>query len=183
MELPEPIRDLNEIAVSHHRRIWQPFMEKYSCKKIAEVGVFRGENFMRMIAHSPEIAVAVDAWKDGGGTANDARLPQCCLDEQFECFRAMTTCFGFVNIKRGMTTEIAKEYEDGYFDMIYIDADHSYNGCLQDIQAWYGKVRKGGFVLGDDYDKRGVRASATDFAKQIGKELYPIKQHGWAILV
>lgn len=178
MDIPE-IKDLLELKISSHRRIWKPFMEKYNCQKIAEVGVFRGENFMRMIEHNPEVAVAVDSWANDGITANDAKLSQERLDEQFECFRAMTMNKPFVEIKRGLTAEIAKDYEDNYFDLIYIDADHGYEGCKRDLEAWYPKCQR--FFIGDDYNKSGVRKAVDEFASKIGKKVYKLTRNGWII--
>jgi len=149
-------------------------MEKYDCKRIAEVGVFRGENFALMIEHNPEVAVAVDAWSDK--VANDAKLSQERLDEQYECFRAMMMNKPFVQIKRGLTTEIAKEYEADYFDLVYIDADHSYEGCKKDLEAWYPKVKR--FFTGDDYNKPGVKKAVDE----LGLKVYELPRHGWAII-
>ena len=174
MELPEPIKDLVELKISRHRRIWKPFMEKYNCQKIAEIGVFRGENFMRMIEHDPEVAVAVDSWS--AKTSNDAKLSQDQLDEQFECFRAMTMNKPFVQINRGLTAEVAKAYPDEYFDLIYIDGDHSYEGCKKDIEAWLPKVKR--FLIGDDYNKPGVKQAVNE----IFKEAHELPRNGWAII-
>lgn len=168
------IKDLQELKIRGHRRVWKPFMEKYDCKRIAEVGVFRGENFMRMIEHEPELAVAADAWSQEA--ANDAKLSQERLDEQFECFRAMMMSKPFVEIKRGLTPEIAKEYPDNHFDLVYIDADHSYEGCLKDIKAWLPKVKR--FLVGDDYNKSGVKQAVQESFSDV----YELPRNGWAIL-
>ena len=36
-------------------------------------------------------------------------------------------------------------------DVIYIDASHEYEQVLQDIKAWFGTLRVGGVMIGDDY--------------------------------
>ena len=40
--------------------------------------------------------------------------------------------------------------EDGAFDMVYLDSDHSYNHVYREIQLWLPKVKKGGFLAGHD---------------------------------
>lgn len=168
------IKELRDLKITGHRRVWKPFMEKHNCRRIAEVGVFRGENFALMIEHNPEVAVAVDSWS--AETSNDAKLSQDRLDEQFECFRAMMMHKPFVQIKRGLTIEIAKEYPDDYFDLIYIDGDHSYDGCKKDIEAWWPKCNR--FFIGDDYNKPGVKKAVDEKFNNVNE----LTRHGWCVI-
>jgi len=41
---------------------------------------------------------------------------------------------------------------DESLDMIYIDADHSYQMCLNDLCASWPKVKEGGFICGHDFE-------------------------------
>jgi cephalosporin hydroxylase len=36
--------------------------------------------------------------------------------------------------------------------MIYIDADHSYEGCKRDLNISFKKVKSGGYIMGHDYE-------------------------------
>ena len=45
----------------------------------------------------------------------------------------------------------AKQFTDRSLDFVYIDADHSYESCLADINAWHPKIRVGGILSGHDY--------------------------------
>lgn len=40
---------------------------------------------------------------------------------------------------------------DGSIDAIFIDGDHSYEAVSKDLPFWWKKLRKGGWLLGDDY--------------------------------
>jgi hypothetical protein len=42
-------------------------------------------------------------------------------------------------------------FPDAYFDWVYVDGDHSYEGCSRDLELYAPKVRSGGFLLVDDY--------------------------------
>ena len=55
-----------------------------------------------------------------------------------------------VTLCQGASVERAKEFEDEYFDWIYIDADHTKEAVLDDITAWYPKLKKGGIISGHD---------------------------------
>lgn len=45
------------------------------------------------------------------------------------------------------------DYAGEQIDMLVIDADHSYEGCKGDYEAWYQYVKPGGFILFHDYDR------------------------------
>jgi predicted O-methyltransferase YrrM len=47
--------------------------------------------------------------------------------------------------------EAARHYEDLSLDMVFIDADHSYESVRNDIAAWLPKVRLGGILAGHDF--------------------------------
>lgn len=42
-------------------------------------------------------------------------------------------------------------FDDGTFDWIYIDADHSYTSVKKDIEAAAPKLKKGGYIIFNDY--------------------------------
>lgn len=43
----------------------------------------------------------------------------------------------------------AKLFSDGYFDLVYIDADHTYKSVTEDITAWLPKCKQ--VICGHDY--------------------------------
>lgn len=42
-------------------------------------------------------------------------------------------------------------FADGTFDFIYVDARHDRLGVLEDLQAWWPKLRRGGLMAGHYY--------------------------------
>jgi len=68
-----------------------------------------------------------------------------------------------VKILRMDTVAAAKEIEDGSLDFVFIDADHTYEGCKADICAWLPKVRDGGLVSGHDYNWPSVKQAVDEF--------------------
>jgi cephalosporin hydroxylase len=56
-------------------------------------------------------------------------------------------------------------------DYLYIDADHSHEGCLADLRVWWRFLRRGGLIAGDDYDdpRWGVTPAWDEFEKEIGQ--------------
>jgi hypothetical protein len=50
------------------------------------------------------------------------------------------------------SSEIASNmFQDESLDFVYIDANHAYDFVKQDIELWYPKVKKGGYLWGHDY--------------------------------
>lgn len=50
------------------------------------------------------------------------------------------------------------------FDLVFIDADHSYNGVKSDIKHWLPLVREGGWLMGHDYSPKfpGVQRAVNE---------------------
>jgi predicted O-methyltransferase YrrM len=67
------------------------------------------------------------------------------------------------------SVEAAADFPDGDFDMIFIDGDHSYQGCLKDLEAWYPKLKKEGVFIGHDASPTcGVPQALKEFCEKIG---------------
>lgn len=193
VDMYEAIKDLCGLeSPSNPPRTWKPFMEKYNCQIICEIGVDEGDNFSMMIEHNPKVAVAIDAWKnDWVISRNDQGYQQKELDQIYATFKARMIGKTFVKICREYSFDAVKHFPDEYFDLIYIDADHAYEACLKDIEDWYPKVKKGRFLIGDDYVdtiapktgvKFGVIKAVNQFARINNLQVYILPGYGWAII-
>ena len=190
MDINQVIQDLNNVRQEKRQYIWESFMREYNCQIVCEIGVQRGVNFANFIQHTPQLAVAVDCWIDDEvASRNDGRASQSDLDEQFESFKQSVSGKSFVKIYRDYSFEAVKNFEDNYFDVVYIDADHSYEGCLRDINDWYPKVKPSKFLLGDDYrvskytrTRFGVIEAVNEFAKKNNLEFIELVNYGWGII-
>ena len=47
-------------------------------------------------------------------------------------------------------------------DLVFIDGDHSYQGCSADIRAYHNKVNNGGIFSGHDIDFPGVNRAVNE---------------------
>ena len=90
-------------------------------------------------------------------------------------------------ICKGYSTDWAKKFPDSFFDWIYIDADHSYQAVLDDLAAWYPKIKTHGIISGHDFPPYadtdnphpahenypfGVEKAVTEFFKNDLHNLY-----------
>ena len=70
--------------------------------------------------------------------------------------------------------ELVKVYPDSYFDMVFIDADHSYEGVWNDIKFWKQKAKK--IISGHDYADHCPGA-----IKAVDELLGPTERFGYSI--
>ena len=45
----------------------------------------------------------------------------------------------------------SRKFKDESLDVVFIDLNHSYESVKEDISLWLPKVKKGGYLAGDDY--------------------------------
>jgi len=62
---------------------------------------------------------------------------------------------GKVKLARGFSSKVLQSFEDNYFDWIYIDGNHQYDFAKKDLELCINKVKKGGYITGDDYLEGG----------------------------
>ena len=149
---------------------------------VAEVGVYSGEwsqDILRIC--KPDKLHLIDLWPEGKLVSNAAeeqlgqRLYARVLDRF--CHEIGT---GKVICHRRNSVLAAAEFDDYYFDWIYLDADHSYKGVRNDLQHYFWKVRPGGYILGHDYvavSRTGKRYGVIDAINHFVDE-YPITTVG-----
>jgi len=140
-----------------------------------EIGLWRGsmtKYILNTILGSFEEYWGIDTWRKFSST--DIKMDayyNAISDQQWEevAFRSYQNMIKFnrFRILRLDSIKAAKLFPNKYFDMIFIDADHSYEGVSKDIDAWFSKVRNGGILCGDDWDRGSVRKAVTEKEKQI----------------
>ena len=55
------------------------------------------------------------------------------------------------NVIKGESKVAAKMFLDESLDVVFIDLTHTCEAVKEDIKLWLPKVKKGGFIAGDDY--------------------------------
>lgn len=112
--------------------------------KIAEIGVAQGE-FSEQILRitEPDSLHLIDVWnsrRDGPGPFEKVTAR---FREQIDN--------GRVQIHRKWSIDAAEDFEDNYFDWIYIDTRHSYDTTSQELVKYSSKVKHDGVIAGHDY--------------------------------
>jgi predicted O-methyltransferase YrrM len=58
---------------------------------------------------------------------------------------------GTVHLHEGDSSTILGDFPDGYFDFIYIDGDHRYEGVKRDVEVAKHKIKEKGVLIFNDY--------------------------------
>ena len=56
----------------------------------------------------------------------------------------------FIKPVRGESVAVARDWRGPVLDVVFIDGDHSLEGCYADLCAWGGRLKPGGQLLGHD---------------------------------
>jgi hypothetical protein len=110
----------------------------------AEIGVANGdftEDILSVV--EPKLCHLIDIW---GSDRYGQKMYESVL-ARFDKRYSDGTLF----INRGLSIECVSNFEDNFFDWVYIDTDHSYKTTLQELRCYSEKVKDGGLIMGHDY--------------------------------
>ena len=140
----------------------------------AELGVGKG-NFSKLILEiaKPKLHFCVDLW---GPIAINVQgnyyTDQETWDQRFQEIQEKFKDYN-VQFVRDMTYNLPNYCEPKTLDWVYIDGDHTYDGCMKDLQSVKNLIKDDGMILGHDYRpawrKRpdwGVVESVNNFVEE-----------------
>jgi predicted O-methyltransferase YrrM len=145
--------------------------------KYMEIGTFYGGNALFVAesygAHPESEIHCVDPWLDYEDYP-EYKGHQMSIYNQFQENVNNSIYKNKIHIHRGYShTEIPK-FEDDLFDIIYIDGNHEPDYIVEDAVLSFRKLKKGGYLIFDDYGwhgpdmvTRGIEAFISGYHKRI----------------
>ena len=147
-----------------------------TAKTIIEIGSFQGRSTRALADHCPGVVFAVDPWSD---YANDDNSQATWIHNHGGSWEAIAAAFHehladhlatgrVIPITKPST--IARLVLGAPVDLVFIDGDHRYEACKQDIELYRDLVRPGGILAGHDYgrsDWPGVERAVTELLGQV----------------
>ena len=112
------------------------------CETIIELGTYRGRSTRAMLDCSSAHIWCVDTWDYKICTEKDLRI----FKEQ-----VISDMLDRVTIMQMTTREALEVLRGKLFDMVFIDAGHSYENAKFDILGYRPLVKPGGIYCGHDY--------------------------------
>ena len=121
-----------------------------------ELGVYKGRSLAWLIVAAAQRPVQLDI---------------ICVDLVPQVLDSRILNAPNLLLVHGDSAATASTFANESVDVVWVDADHSREACLRDIDAWWPRLRTGGYMGGDDYEMAGVREAVTQrfqFAHEVG---------------
>lgn len=121
-------------------------IEKNNFKLVAEVGVKFGRTTFFLLDNIPDLTVY----------AIDTNISMFYNDEIKEKYKDRLIPI------QGYSYTVVDQLPNNYFDLIFIDADHSYESVKKDILKYTPKLKENGILSGHDIDYPGVNKAVNE---------------------
>lgn len=172
--IPAIARDMQDKVLPADIRAYEIFSRIDGIKNPvgAEIGVFTGQLSHRLLQRDDLVLYMVDSWATSDEESDYAKSGDFhagLTQKQQDAYHDSTlNSVGFAQdrakVIRKPSAEAAHDVPNHSLDFVFIDADHSYEGCKADILAWQPKVRPGGLVSGHDYKNTDYPCFGVDKA-------------------
>ena len=139
---------------------------------IVELGVFQGRTALLMAWGAREGNGAhvwgIDAWELDANTYG----PPFKTGDSREWAKWNVQALGYdkdITLVQGFSLEQAEQWDGPPIGLLFVDADHSYEGCRLDIVTWARHLAPGALIAVDDYghpDWPGVAQAVDDLVTE-----------------
>jgi len=163
--------------------------------KGVEIGVAKGEFSVVLLENSRlSILYSVDPWREYSEDQYDDlnNVAQQINEHRYRSVVEYFKKYGQRSqILRKTSREASRTIDDNSLDFVYIDANHSYKACKEDIELWWPKLKSGGLFAGHDYldghlpdGDFGVKSAVDEFVAKNHLRLYVIHQEwpSWYVI-
>lgn len=130
--------------------------QELNFKKGAEIGVYQGEYSEALCKSNPNATLySIDPWKPH--SEYTAFLKKETFESAYKMAKKRLSKHNCIMIRK-KSLDAVKDFKDESLDFVYIDGDHSFEACTNDISQWSKKVKMGGIIAGHDYIKHRPRS-------------------------
>ncbi|MEQ1403839.1 class I SAM-dependent methyltransferase [Neorhizobium sp. Rsf11] len=163
---------------------------------VAEIGVLMGVLSEYLLSRRPDIKIfMVDNWQTADkqpaaykATGDDHALhadPARVASHRSQAESRAKRFAGRAIIVPVSSIEAATTIADGSLDLVFLDADHSYDAVRADLSAWLPKVKAGGWIGGHDFEnpdprfRFGVCQAVDEWADAAGRVIETDLNYTW----
>ena len=129
---------------------------------VLEIGSWKGRSTWALCESCPGPVHAVDWW-GGADDGNVGAYDELKYIDMHKVFMANVGHFPNLQVHKMKSRAFAKQPASPRFvDMVFIDGDHSYGGCLGDLKDWGPRTTK--TLCGHDASWKGVKKALDEYA-------------------
>lgn len=153
--------------------------------KMVEVGCWKGRStayvaseIKRRLLQDSVTFYAVDTWRGNANEPDMAAMIEEMNGDVWPVFeKNMLDCgvMDYITPMRMTSVEAASKFKDGEISFCFLDGDHSYEGVMADLRAFYPKIHYNSCFAGHDIERKEVRRAVTEFFAEQG---VPWRQYG-----
>jgi FkbM family methyltransferase len=154
-----------------------------------EIGVQRALYSAQLLAAwKGSHLISIDPWSEAPSQEyiDIANVAQAEHDRIYdEACRRLAPFGARSTIWRQTSIEAAPRVPHHSLDFVYIDARHDYASVIEDLEAWFDKVRPGGILAGHDYidgmfpaGEFGVKSAVDEFFSKRGIAVHATSNDG-----
>ncbi len=167
------------------RRIELPHLLKHLNLPLTavEVGCAGGSHSVDLLKGGIEHIYMVDNWGHIPNVTGDSNFPQDFHDDNYKIALDLLKFWemeGKYTILKGLSSEMHTHIPDNSLGLVYIDANHSYKNCKEDIKNYTPKLVKGGILSCHDYfnTSYGVKQAVDEFANERNLTIFTLEEDG-----
>jgi len=136
---------------------------------IVEIGSWKGGSSVELAKANKKYEkkaslYCIDTWDYREGYNHPELCKLAKGEDIYEAFKNNMRDYSCTVLK-GLSEMFLKQFENESVDLIFLDADHSYEAVKQDISNWWLKLRHDGIFCGHDYGRTeyGVTEAVNEF--------------------
>jgi len=129
--------------------------------RVLEIGVFKGEFFEYIIENCNIGSIdGVDLFEGNtcSGNVDGNNLTWCDIGKSYLELTNKYKDMLNVRLYKMYSSQYLKSIPDNFYDIIYLDGDHNYNGVKDDLENAFLKIKDGGYIMGHDYEMNMAKA-------------------------
>lgn len=167
------------------------YSQKIQNSNVLEIGIFQGEFFEFLLQEcNPSMIDGVDLFYGniGSGDVDGNNVVHTDMEFEYERLSKKYMDDARVVFHKCFSHEYLSNCDDDKYDLIYIDADHSYHAVKRDIELAFLKIKNKGFIMGHDYELNknkcknnwtfGTKKAVDEFCEKYNQEIISFAYDG-----
>ena len=89
-----------------------------------------------------------------------------------ELTKTLSTRYDKIEWHIKTSSDAVKDFDDSYFDFVYVDGGHRYQTVKDDLELYWHKIKSGGIFCGHDYYLDGRKFGNIQVDKAVNEFVY-----------